>query len=91
MGHLAKDCADRIGIESRAIGRDPLECQVARIESRLQTPKKRFDIPVTLIVIEHLIQHPLILPIVNSREHSIATLIEFIDSRIARKRLKCPR
>ena len=27
MGHLAKDLADRLGIERRAIGRDPLERQ----------------------------------------------------------------
>jgi hypothetical protein len=33
-------------------------------------------------VIEHRIQHPLLLPIVHGREHTVRPLIELIDRRI---------
>lgn len=65
MGNIAKDFADRLGIERRAIGGDPFEGQVAIIECRFQTSKKRFDIVMVGIVIEHLIHHPFVLPIVH--------------------------
>ena len=54
MRHLAKDCADRLRIERRAIGRDPFEGQIARIQGLLQAPKKRFDIIMVRIVIQPL-------------------------------------
>jgi hypothetical protein len=65
MGHVTKDHADRFGIERRAVGRDPLEFQVALRQGSLQTPKKGFDIVMIGIVIEDLIENPFVLPIVD--------------------------
>src|ERR1700675_299376 len=42
------------------------------------------------IVIQHLILHPFVLPIVDCRKHKGRPLVEFIDSHVARKRLQCP-
>src|SRR5712692_550212 len=90
MGHLPKNCADRFGIEGRTIGGDPLEHQVALLQGPLQTPQKRFDILMTRIVVEDLIENPLVLPIVDGREDTIGALIEFIGSYVTRKGLKRP-
>jgi hypothetical protein len=39
-------------------------------------------------VIQDFIENPFVLPIVHGRQHTTGTLIELIDSRITRKRLK---
>jgi len=90
MGHFTKDRADRFGIERRAIGRDPLEFQVALLQGGPQTPKKCFDIVMSGIVIEDLIEHPFVLPIVDGCEDTVWALIEFISRHVARKRRKRP-
>ena len=90
IGPLPTDLADRFGIECRAIGRDPLERPAALIQGRLQTPKKRCDIVMMRSVIEAGLPHPLVLPLLDGREHTGRALRECIDSRIARKRLKRP-
>src|SRR5207249_5187018 len=90
MRYLPKDLADRFGIQLRAIRRDPFEGQSSFIQSCLETTKKRFDVGVARIVVEHLIQHALVLRIVHRRQHAVRRLIELINRGIARKRLKRP-
>ena len=41
------------------------------------------DLPAPRIVIEHLIQDALVLPIVHRREDTVRPLIEFIDCDVA--------
>ena len=71
MGHCPKDRADRFGIERRAIGRDPFECQIALIQGCFQAPKKRVDLVMARIMIEDLIQNPFVLSIVDGRQDAI--------------------
>jgi hypothetical protein len=39
-------------------------------------------------MVEHLIHHPLVLPIVHRRKHTVRAFVEFIDGRVTRKRLQ---
>lgn len=52
MRHIAEHFADRFRIERGAIGGDAFEGQVAIIQSRFQTLKKRFDILMMGIMID---------------------------------------
>jgi hypothetical protein len=90
MRNLSKDLAERLRVECRAIGRDALECQLALIQSRFQASQQRGDVVMVRIVIEHLIQQALVLPIVDDGKHTGRSLIEFIGRHITRKRLKRP-
>jgi hypothetical protein len=65
MRYLAKDRADRLRIERRAIRRDTLEHQVTIRQGRFQTPQKSRDVVMIGIVIEDLIENPFVLPIVD--------------------------
>ena len=90
MRYLPKDLADRFGRQLRTIRRDPFEGPSSFIQSCLETTKKRVEVGVARIVVEHRRQHPLVLPIVHRRQHAVRPLIEFINRGIARKRLKGP-
>ena len=46
MGHVAEDRGDRLGVERRAVGRDPLEGQPARRQGRVEVAKERLDVLV---------------------------------------------
>jgi hypothetical protein len=83
LRHLAKDRAARRRSARRAIGRDPFEGHIARIQCLLQAPKKRFYIVMVRIVIQPLIQNPFLGPIVDGREHTGRPLIEFIGRHVA--------
>ncbi len=90
MAHLTKDRADRFGIQRRAIGRAPLECEGAIIHRRLEAPQKDGEVVMSGIVIEDRRAHPFVLPIVDGREHTGGPLREFIGRHVARKRRKRP-
>ena len=90
MRDITKNFADWLGIERGAIGRDALKCQITIIQGCLQTLKKRFDIVMVRIVVEHFIHHPFVLPVVHRREHTVRAFVEFIHRCIARKCLKRP-
>jgi hypothetical protein len=65
MRHLAKNRADRLRIERRAIRRDTLEHQVTSRQGRFQPPQKSRDVVMIGIVIEDLVENPFILPIID--------------------------
>src|SRR6266566_3552197 len=58
--------------------------------SVFQTPQKSRDVVMSGLVIEHLVEHPFLLPIVDDCKHTVRPLIEFIGRHVARKRRKCP-
>src|SRR5207237_9630042 len=90
MRHVAKDRADRFGIEGRAIGSNALEYQAALRQRRLQPSQKDGDVRMHGIMIEHGRENPLVLSIVDDRQHTVWPLIELVSSHIARKRRQRP-
>ena len=56
MRHLTEDRGDRLGIQRRAVGRDPLEGQPSCRQGRLETAEERLDINVRRVVVEDLIE-----------------------------------
>src|SRR5215813_2973846 len=73
------------GIERRAIGRDTEEGQVACRQGRFESPEKRPDVIVGGIVIQDVIEEPLVAAIIDSGENAEGTIIQFIGGDIARK------
>ena len=81
--HLGMDLLDRLGIQGGAIRGDPAQRQLALDQGGFETLQKRGDIVMARIVIEHLIQDALVLPIIHRREDTVRPLIEFIDCDVA--------
>src|SRR4030095_4141657 len=79
--HLHEGC----GRECGAIGREAEEGQVAYCQGCVQTPEKGPDILVGGIVIQDVIEDPLVAAIIDRGKNAEGTIIEFIGGYIARK------
>ena len=75
MGHIAEDCGDRLGVQRRAVGRDPLEDQAARLQGGPEAAEERLDIAVGRVVAEDLVGEPLEGAVVNDREDAERSVI----------------
>jgi len=71
------------GIERRAIGRDTEEGQVACRQGRFESLEKRPDVVVGWIVIQDVIEDPLVAAIIDRRENTERSVIELIGGHIA--------
>jgi len=71
------------GRERRAIGRDTEEGQVACRQGRVESLEKRPDVVVGGIVIQDVIEDPLVAAIIDRREHTARSVIELIGGHIA--------
>src|SRR5262249_20110378 len=68
-----------------AIGGDTAEGQAACYQGRVQTPQKGPDIIVGGIVIQDVIEDPLVAAIIDGGKNAEGTIIQFIGGHIARK------
>src|SRR5262245_46754933 len=85
MRDIPKHLREGGGIEGRAIGREAAEGQVTCRQGRFEPPEKGPDIIVGGIVIQDVIEDPLVAAIINGGKNAEGTIIEFIGSHIARK------
>ena len=90
MRHLTEDRGDRLGIQRRAVGRDPLEGQPPCRQAGLKTAKERLDIDVGRVVVENLIEQPLEGAVVDDREDAERAVIQLVGGDVAREVRQCP-
>ena len=80
---ITEDLQDRLGIESRAVGRDSLEFQTTAIEDPLEATEEPQDICVCRVVIKDFVDEPFELSVVHDREHAEGAVVEFIGGDVA--------
>src|SRR5262245_65911068 len=85
MRDIPKHLPEGRGIERRAISRDTEEGQVAYRQGRFESLEKRPDVIVGGIVIQDVIEDPLVTAVIDRRENTERSVIELIGSHIARK------
>src|SRR5215813_3493573 len=85
MRDIPKHLHEGGGIEGRAIGREAAEGQVTCRQGRFEPLEKGPDILVGGIVIQDVIEDPLIAAIIDGEQNTEWTIIEFIGNHIARK------
>lgn len=87
---ITEDLQDRLGIESRAVGRDSLELQATAIEDHLEAAEERQDILVGRIVVEDFVEKPLELSVVHNRKHAEGAIVEFVGGDVAGETTQSP-
>ena len=85
MRHLTEDRGDRLGIQRRAVGRDPLEGQSARLQGGMEAAEERLDVLVGRVVVEDLVDEPLEGAVVDDREDAERAVIQLVGGDIARE------
>ena len=75
MRDLAEDRGDRLGIQRRAIGRDPTDGQPAGLEGGPESAEERRDVRVGRVVVEDLVGEPLEGAVVDDREDAERAVI----------------
>ncbi len=78
---LTQDRGDRLGIECRTVGRDPLEGQSARGEGVVEPPKEGRDVRVVRVVIEDFRGEPLEGAVVDDRQDAERSVIQLVRRR----------
>jgi hypothetical protein len=78
MRHVAEDRGDRLGIERRAVGGDPLEDQSSRLQRGVEAAEERLDVHVGRVVVEDLIDEPLEGAVVADREDAERAVIQLV-------------
>ncbi len=85
MRDLAEDRGDRLGIQRRAVGRDPRDGQPAGREGGLEPAEEGRDVRVVGVVIEDLVGEPLEGAVVNDRQDAERPVIQLVDGDEARE------
>jgi hypothetical protein len=75
MGHIAEDGGDRLRIQRRAVGGDPLEDQAARVQGGLEATEERLDVFVGGVVAEDLVGEPLEGAVIDDRQDAEGAVI----------------
>jgi hypothetical protein len=65
---LTEDPGDRLGIQRRAVGRDPTDGQSAGLEGGPEPAEERRDVLVGRVVVEDLVRQSLEGAVVDDRE-----------------------
>ena len=85
MRDLAEDLGDRLGIQRRAVGRNPTDGQPAGIEGLMEAAEERRDVLVGRVVVEDLVGQPLEGAVVDDREDAERPVIQLVYGEIARE------
>jgi hypothetical protein len=85
MRHRTEDRGDRLGIQRRAVGRDPLEDQAARLQGLMEAAEERLDVLGGRIAVEDPVGEPLEGAVVDDREDAERAVIQLIGGDVARE------
>ena len=83
MRHRTEDRGDRLGIQWRTVGRDPLEGQSPRRQVGLKTAEERLDIDMGRGVVENFVEESREGPVVDDREDAKRTVIKLVGGDVA--------
>ena len=70
------DRGDRLGVQRRAVGRDPLEDQATSLKGLVEAAEERLDVALTRVAAEDLVAKPLERPVVDDREDAERAIIQ---------------
>ena len=90
MRHRTEDRGDRLGIQRRTVGRDPLEDQPARLQGQLEAAEERLDVLGGRIAVEDLVGEPLEGAVVDDRQDAERSVIELVGGDVTREVRECP-
>src|SRR5512135_1188692 len=60
MGHVAEDRGDRLGVQGRAVGGDPLDGQPTRLQGRVETAEEGLDVLGRRGAVQDVVGEPLV-------------------------------
>src|SRR6516165_592571 len=86
----AEDLGNRLRIQLRTVGGDPLEAQPAARQGGLEPPEERLDIPVSRVVVEDLVAEPLEDAVVNDRQDAEGTVVQLVRGDVSGEAVESP-
>jgi hypothetical protein len=72
---LAEDRGDRLGIQRRAVGGDPLEGQLAGLQGPPEVAEEGRDVRLSRVVVQDLVGDPLEGAVIDDREDAERAVI----------------
>jgi hypothetical protein len=90
MGDVAEDRDDRLGVQGRAVGGDPLDAQPPRVQVRLEAAEERLDVLGVRGAAQDVVGEPLVGAVVDEREDAERAVIQLVGGDEAREVAECP-
>ena len=78
MRHRTEDCGDRLGIQRRAVGRDPLEDQPACLQGRPEAAEERLDVDLGRVAVQDVVGQPFEGAVIDDRQDTERAVIQLV-------------
>ena len=88
VGRIAKHFGNRLGIQGRSVGRDPLQHQFVPLERRLQRAEESLDVGVVRIVVQHFVDEAAEGVVVDDREDTEQPVVQLVGRDVPRKSIQ---
>src|SRR5215470_7876145 len=86
----AEDLGNRLRIQLRTVGGDPVKAQPAARQGGLESPEERLDIPVSRVVVKDLIAEPLEGAVVNDRQDAEGAVVQLVRGDVPGEAVEGP-
>ena len=68
MRHGTEDCGDRFGVQRRAVGRDPLDGQLACLEGLAEAAEEWLDVDLGRVAVQDVLGQPFEGAVIDDRQ-----------------------
>ena len=90
MKRRTEDHGDRLGIQRRSIGRDPLEDQASRLQGLVEAAEERLDVLVGRVVVQDPVGEPLEGAVIDARQDAERSVMKFVGCDVTEEVRECP-
>ena len=88
--HLAESRGNRLRIQLRTVGGNPLEARPAVGQGGLEPLEERLDILVSRVVVEHLVAQPLEGAVIDDRQDAEGAIVQLVGGDVPGEAVKGP-
>ena len=85
VGNRPKYPGNWLGVQWRGIGRDAQDHAAVGRDQSLQATKKPGDIPVSRVVLQHVIEQPALPSSIDGRQDTEGAIVKFVSRQVARE------
>ena len=86
----AEDLVNRLRIQLRTVGGDPVDGQPAARQDHLEPPEERPDIPVSRVVVQDLVAQPFEGAVVDDRQDTEGAVVQLVSGEIPGEAVEGP-
>ena len=85
MRHRTEDCGDRLGVQRRAVGRDPLDGQPACLQGLAEAAEECLNIDWGRVAVQDVVEQPFEGAVIDDRQDTERAVIQLVGGNVPRE------